>query len=128
MKANRTIESFFDENPIDCYLFFNGTYDFWHSMPVMNREQKNKNYFLRVQFETKDEILEFYKLIKYKEIWGSTAFPIPKNSISFKIRFPGNILDRKRNTNYRFVHQDTALANPDLYEIVPLEVLHYGEK
>ena len=121
----KTIERFYEEDPIDLYLFFNGKYDFWHEMPKMNRSEKNKTYVIKINFKNFDEILEFYDLIGFKEKWGGDKPILPNNAKLFRVLFPNNLKDKKRNYNYRFVHEKTALANPEIYEIVPIENLHY---
>lgn len=121
----KTIERFYEEDPIDIDLFFNGKYDFWDEMPKMNKTEEIKAFEIKINFKNFEEILEFYELIKFKEKWKGEKPILPKNALRFRVRFPNNLKDKNRNKYYRFVHEDTALANPDMYEIVPLENLHY---
>ena len=123
----KSIERFYEEEPEDLNLFYNGKYDFWHEMPRVNRDKKIEAKVLKIDFDSNEQILEFYKMIEFREKWDGTKDILPAKALQFRVRFPNNLMDKKRNTNYRFIHEQTLKNNPELYELMTLEDLHYDE-
>lgn len=115
------ITNFFDSNEVDSDFclnkrcLYNGTIDIWDEMPYFDLNSK-ENYvydLIEIEFDTIEEAKEFEGIIGYTTDWDNKTWP------NVGKWFPSK--DKKRNANLLFIHKDTALSNPDLYEIVSLD-------
>lgn len=104
-------DSFF----INKRCLYNGTVDIWDEMPYFETDTKSKFLYdlIEIEFDSIEEAKEFNNIFKFSINWDDRAwFGIGK-------WYPPK--DSKRNSLFRVMHIETALANPELYEIVSFD-------